>query len=244
VYNNWTFGSYVNTNSFYHSLNPVTKLLLTVLTLISVLLINSTIKLLFLLFILLIVITFNKLSLKTIVLDIWRIKYFILFTIILNLLFGLSVDDVVCLVLKIIIILANSLILTMTTSILEITNVFNKFLYPLNKLKINVNSWSLVFSLSLCLIPMILKDSNKIINSQVSRGLNIIKNKFLRIKSILIPIFILSFRKSNNIANYLELSFFSDSTKRTNYRIVKWTIKDISVIIIYIILLIINEVKV
>ena len=95
---------------------------------------------------------------------------------------------------------------------------------------------SLSFTLALRFIPTVAQQVNEIIEAQLSRGLRLDQGNFLRrlrnYLPILIPVIILSIKRSIEVAESLEIRGVDPEVKRTSYTFLKFTKKDIAYIII------------
>ena len=139
-------------------------------------------------------------------------------------------------------------ILTLTTSPTEITYGLEKFLSPLKIIKVPVNKIALSISLALRFIPTLIDQGNKILKSQASRGVDYynsnIKDKFMAIKSMLIPMFVITLKKSDDLADTMAVRLYNVNEKRTNFRVNKWSFFDIYMVIIHVCILILIIIKI
>ncbi|WP_341266624.1 energy-coupling factor transporter transmembrane component T [Candidatus Phytoplasma fraxini] len=120
-----------------------------------------------------------------------------------------------------------NLLIIQTTSFIEINDGLEIILKPLKILKFPIEVFSLMMSLIFMSIPFLIEESQKILKAQLSRGLNfytknIIKKVYYLI-SLLIPIFILVFKKSFTLANAMETRGYVLGNKRTKLNIYKIT---------------------
>ena len=102
---------------------------------------------------------------------------------------------------------------------------------------------SLSFSLALRFIPTLSMELNDIIEAQVSRGLQLDKgNIFTRIKNyipLLIPLIVLSIKRSIEVAEALEIRGLRPGVKRTPYKTLVLSSVDYVYIIISLIIIIV-----
>ena len=92
-------------------------------------------------------------------------------------------------------------------------------------------------SIALRFIPTLLEETNRIYKAQSSRGVDFkrgnIKEKFKGIISLIIPLFVSSFAMSDDLAFALEARGYNPKAKRTQYRELRWAIKDtISIVLV------------
>ncbi|MFR0367883.1 energy-coupling factor transporter transmembrane component T family protein [Candidatus Phytoplasma palmae] len=137
---------------------------------------------------------------------------------------------------RILLLLIVNILINQTTSFIEINDGLEILLKPLKKIKFPVEIFSIMLSLIFMSIPFLLEETQKIFKAQLSRGLNFYTNNFFKkiyyLISLLIPIFILSFKKSFVLANAMESRGFvlgQERTKLANYKILK---KDYFILII------------
>ena len=234
-------GSYYPEKSIIHSINPLIKIISILILLLSIF-INSNIYIavIILLFIILISL-FAKLPYNTYLKVLYGLKYIILFTIAIYLLFNYNLLDVSVIVLRLYSIVLYTTIITMTTSHKEMTRGIEMFLYPFSLLGLNVNKVSLMLTLALRFIPTILTQADKIMKSQRSRGIDYnsyeINKKLFSLKTILLPIFILTLRRADTISDVLQLRMYDLNGTRLHLINYEIKLKDIIFLLINILIL-------
>ena len=213
-------GSYYPEKSVIHCINPLIKIISTLILIVSVF-INSNIY--FALSILLFLIAISliaKLPYNIYLKVLYGLKYIILFTIIIYLLFNYEVIDTIVIVLRLYSIVLYTTIITMTTTHKEMTRAIEIFLSPLRFFKIQVNKISLMLTLALRFIPTILMQADKIMKSQRSRGIDYnsyeLSKKFFSLKTILLPIFILTLKRADQVSDILQLRLYDLNSTRTH----------------------------
>jgi len=136
---------------------------------------------------------------------------------------------------RLIIIVTLSTILTLTTKPTDLNLGLEKILKPLNLIKINSEEIALIISIALRYIPTLLDEANKIMLAQASRGVDFsegkIKDKVMQIISLLVPMFIISFNRSDDLANAMEARSFVPGRPRTRIHILSWENRDTVVIV-------------
>jgi energy-coupling factor transport system permease protein len=77
----------------------------------------------------------------------------------------------------------------------------------------------MLISLTLRFIPTLVGESKKIMNAQASRGVDFnegkLKDKVNQIISLLIPMFVISFKRAEDLANAMEVRGYIVGAKRT-----------------------------
>ncbi len=222
------FIKYYNTKSLIHDMNPLYKIICTLIFTLLIIMSNN----IFITISLLIFLSF-LIILSNVPIDLYlkNLKYslsIIIFIIIINLIFNISILNTIAQILKLILFILYSNLLIYTTKPNDLTYGLEKLFNPLRITGIPVKSLALSISLSIRFIPIIFKEGNKVLKSQISRGLNFdgsIKEKIDKIISVIIPIFVLSLKRSDELANALELRFYKPEGKRTKYK--EYEIKEI-----------------
>jgi len=136
---------------------------------------------------------------------------------------------------RLIIIVTLSTILTLTTKPTDLNLGLEKILKPLNLVKINSEEIALIISIALRYIPTLLDEANKIMLAQASRGVDFsegkLKDKVMQIISLLVPMFIISFKRSDDLANAMGARSFIPGRERTRIHILSWQQRDSLVIL-------------
>ena len=156
---------------------------------------------------------------------------------IINLIVGSNLSVTIITLLRLIYVLLYTSILTLTTPPTEITYGLEKLFLPLKLIGIPVNKMALSISLALRFIPTIIDQGNKIIKSQASRGIDYynsnLKGKILAIKSLIIPMFALSIKKADDLADSMEVRLYNVNSKRINFRQNKWHFYDTFLVLMH-----------
>ena len=144
-------------------------------------------------------------------------------------------------VLRLVNMFALTLILTSTTKPMELTNALEWFLTPFKIFKLPVHEISMTLSLALRFIPTLLDETNRIIKAQASRGVDFERGgvfaKFKAIISLIIPLFVSAFQRSEELSNAMEARGYNPIAKRTKYNKLHWTYRDTIAILVVTLLL-------
>ncbi len=255
---NIIIGQYVKTDSFVHSLDPRTKIMLNIIYIFGVFLSNSIIQYLAY-FLLVVVVSFlSNMRIYYLFKAIKTISMFIVFTYIFNV-FLIREGNVVLSIgflkiydkalisslfmsFRVIFMIIGSTILTLTTSPTELTDGFESLMRPLKKLKVPVGEISLMISIALRFIPTLLDETNKIIKAQKSRGVDFesggIINRVKSIIPILVPLFTNSFRRADELAIAMESRCYCDSESRFKFRELKFSKKDFISLVLFMLVIV------
>ena len=138
-------------------------------------------------------------------------------------------------VLRILMLIACTLLLTYTTSPILLTDGLEKLLRPLKKLNFPVHELSMMMSIALRFIPTLIQETDKIISAQKARGAafdsgNLIQ-KAKALIPILIPLFISSFRRAEELAIAMECRCYHGDEGRTSLRQLRYAGRDYGLIV-------------
>ena len=123
-----------------------------------------------------------------------------------------------------------SSVLTFTTSPMDLKNGLESLMKPLKVIKVPVSEIAMMISLVLRFIPTLLEETSKIIKAQASRGADFneagLRQKMKQIISLLVPMFVVSFKRADDLANAMESRGYVIGEKRTSIDVMKLTFKD------------------
>lgn len=127
-------------------------------------------------------------------------------------------------------------LLTFTTMTTDLNYGIEALLKPLKIVKVPVDMIAMMLSLTLRYIPTLLIETEKIMKAQASRGVDFkestFKEKISQIISLLIPVFVISFKRSEDLGNAMEVRGYVIGAKRTRIDEYIISLKDILTIII------------
>ncbi|MCK5743157.1 MAG: energy-coupling factor transporter transmembrane protein EcfT [Caldisericia bacterium] len=128
-------------------------------------------------------------------------------------------------VLRLITLVSVSVILTFATSPLELTFAMEAFMTPLKWVRFPVSEVALMMSIALRFIPTLLSEADKIVKAQSSRGADFGSGGLItRAKAfipVIIPLFVSSFRRAEELAQAMESRCFITGGKRGRLHVVK-----------------------
>ncbi|MFT8319527.1 MAG: energy-coupling factor transporter transmembrane component T [Bacillus sp. (in: firmicutes)] len=127
-------------------------------------------------------------------------------------------------------------LLTLTTTPIELTDAIETLLGPLKKFKLPVHELALMMSISLRFIPTLMDETEKIMKAQIARGVEFssgsIKNRIKAIIPLLIPLFVNSFKRAEELAIAMEARGYQGGEGRTKYRQLIWKTVDTVMLIL------------
>lgn len=240
--NNITFGRYYLKDSVVHKLNPILKILSLIIMIISIFFIDSYVDIIMLGSYLILSMVYSDISIKMYLKNILGIRIFLIFILIIDLIFFTGISKIIFDLFKIIFIIMYSSILTYTTVITELTYGIEELLRPLGKI-IPVSDIAMSISLSIRYIPSLTEEASRIIKAQKMRGVSFesknIKEKITSICGILMPMFAMSIKKSQKLADIMDIRLYNYGRTKTNYRSNKWKKIDTLLLIFNVVILII-----
>lgn len=132
-------------------------------------------------------------------------------------------------------------LLTFTTMTTDLNYGIESLLRPFKIVKLPVDLIAMMLSLTLRYIPTLLGETEKIMKAQASRGVDFKESKFkdkvIQIISLLIPIFVISFKRSEDLGNAMEVRGYVIGAKRTRIDLYQIGIVDILSLIFVILFL-------
>ena len=112
--------------------------------------------------------------------------------------------------------------LTYTTSPISLTDGLELLLNPLKKIKVPVHELSMMMCIALRFIPTLIEETDKIMSAQKARGADFETGSLLqRAKAlipILVPLFISSFRRADELAVAMECRCYHGGEGRTRMK--------------------------
>ncbi len=132
-------------------------------------------------------------------------------------------------------------LLTFTTMTTDLNYGIEALLKPLKIIKVPVDMIAMMLSLTLRYIPTLLIETEKIMKAQASRGVDFkestFKEKISQVISLLIPVFVISFKRSEDLGNAMEVRGYIIGAKRTRIDEYIISFKDIITVVLSIVIL-------
>lgn len=142
-----------------------------------------------------------------------------------------GVEMSIFVVVRLLIIITLTTVLTLTTKPTDLTQGLESLMHPLRKIGFNSQDFALIISISLRYIPTIFDEAQKIMSAQASRGADFsegkLKDKLKQIISLLVPMFIIAFMRSEELADAMESRNFVPGQRRTRIHTLSFTMVDV-----------------
>ena len=245
-----TLGQYFPGNSLLHRFDPRSKIIFTVLFIAAIFLCKGLVSYGITLLILLMMIGISKVQPRVFLKGMKPVVFIVVCTAILNLFYTsgtvlwswgiLKITEegiwkAGFMVLRILMLIACTLLLTYTTSPILLTDGLEKLLRPLKKLNFPVHELSMMMSIALRFIPTLIQETDKIISAPKARGADFDSGNLIQkakaLIPILIPLFISSFRRAEELAIAMECRCYHGDEGRTSLRQLRYAGRDYGLIV-------------
>ncbi len=141
-----------------------------------------------------------------------------------------GVETAVLIILRIFVLIIISSVLTLTTKPTDLNNGLEWILKPLELIKIKTSILAMMISIALRFIPTLFNETHKILRAQASRGVDFkegtIKEKIVQIVSLLIPMFVMAFKRAEDLADAMEARGYIPGAKRTKLALMVFKARD------------------
>ena len=247
-----TLGQYIPGNSVLHRLDPRTKIILTFLYMAGLFAIGNLPGFFLAGIALCTMIRIAEIPVSFILKSIKPLYIFVIFTAVLNIFmtdgtylvhygwFHISAEGIyttVILSLRLIFLVSGSSLLTYTTSPIVLTDGIESLLKPLEKLRFPAHELAMMMTIALRFIPTIIEETDKIIKAQTARGADFdtggLVKKAKAMIPLLIPLFISSFRRADELALAMECRGYHGGKGRTKLKQLRFTKTDIVAFILF-----------
>ncbi len=242
--NDITFGQYFPINSIIHKIDPRTKIVMLIAVMSVLLFFTSNFYALFtcLTFAVLVIIL-SKIPLLMYLKNLKAILPIIIFTAVINSLYVKTgevifdkwifhittggVSKAVFMALRVCLLILFSSVLTYTVTPNDLTEALERLCSPLRFIGLGsaVHIIAMMMTIALRFIPILIEETNKIMNAQRSRGADLESGSIIqRIKAlipILIPLFVMSVRRSYELAEAMECRCYNGGVGRQRMKQMK-----------------------
>lgn len=245
------FGRYVPGDSILHKMDPRSKLIIIFLFVIVVFIANNVLTYGVLAAYTLLMVGLSKIPPRFLYGGLKPVLLLVLFTFLLHIFMTKEGDIIfelgwlkvyeeglrqgIFISLRFLLLILITSLLTLTTTPIEITDGLETLLNPLKKFKFPVHELALMMSISLRFIPTLMQETDKIMKAQTARGVEYnsgpVKERIKAIVPLLIPLFISSFKRAEELAVAMEARGYQGGEGRTKYRQLTWGMADTAMIL-------------
>jgi len=244
---NISLGQYLPGNSVVHRLDPRTKIFLMAIY-IAIVFVVKTLPVFVLPVVLLVAIfAFAQVPASYFFSSLKPMKWLLVFMFVINLfatqgttvwfewkfikLTQEAVEQAVYITLRLVLLVAGTSILTLTTSPIALTDGLEKLMSPLRKLHFPAHELAMMMTIALRFIPTLMEETDRIQKAQMARGADFESgNIFQRAKSmipVLVPLFVSAFRRADELAMAMESRCYHGGEGRTRMRELHFHARDL-----------------
>lgn len=241
-----TLGQFFPGNSVVHRMDPRTKLLFLVVYIVALFMAGSWLSYGLVFLFLVTTIAISRIPLKSLLRGLKPLVVILLFTAVLNLFFtggktvwaefwGIQITKegvlrAVFMVLRIMMLVTGTFLLTYTTSPIALTDGLESLLSPLKKIKVPVHELAMMMCIALRFVPTLIEETDKIMSAQKARGADFENGNLIRrvkaLVPVLVPLFISAFRRADELATAMECRCYHGGEGRTKMKLLRYKRRD------------------
>ena len=246
----FALGRYVPGDSWLHRLDPRLKILSTILLMVCVFLNYSSWTMRYammgvMFLIISVLLWMTKMSFRSVLSSLRHLWFMVVFVLIIYILMPSTVHvlplawdlngwvvywdsfaEAGRILLRLVMMVELTLILTASTKPLDLTYALEWYLTPLKVFHFPSAEVAMTISIALRFIPTLLEDTNRVMKAQSSRGVDFehgsLWKRLMGVTSLVIPLFVSSFMRSEELANAMECRGYDPRAKRTRYHILRF----------------------
>lgn len=237
-----TLGQFFPGNSFLHKADPRIKLVILVVYMVFVLLASNMASLGLVLLTTLALALCSEIRFSVLLRSLKPVMFILMFTGVINLFFTggetplidwyfieiypEGIRTAVFMMVRLVCLVGgSSILLSYTTSPLALTDAIESLFGPLKKIHVPVHEFAMMMTIALRFIPTLLEETDKIISAQKARGADFESGNLLQkakaLIPILIPLFVSSFRRADELAEAMECRCYRGGKGRTKLNVLK-----------------------
>lgn len=248
------FGRYIPGDSLIHRLDPRAKLIGAMSFIAIIFLANNFITYALLSIFVYIGLKLSGIRLSFFINGVKPLIWLILFTVLLQVLFTagstilfrfgpivISKEGLingVFIAVRFVLIIFISTLLTLTTMPLSLTDAIEFILKPFRVVKLPVHEIALMLSIALRFVPTLMDETEKIMNAQRARGIEFgegnLYNQMKAIVPMLIPLFVSSFNRADELATAMEARGYRGGEGRSKFRQLEWHPRDTNLLLSFV----------
>ena len=244
-----TLGQYFPGDTIVHRLDPRTKIILVLFYIIALFTADSWVSYGLVLVVSVICQSLSRIRAKNLFKGLKPMLVIITLTAVLNIFYTTGtpvlpgwiitwegIARAVKMVLRIVLLITGTFLLTYTTSPIALTDGLEILLNPLKKLKVPIHEMTMMMSMALRFIPTLIEETDKIMSAQRARGADFETGSLVRrakaLIPVLVPLFVSSFRRADELAVAMECRCYHGGEGRTRMKQLKMTSADITALIL------------
>ena len=241
-----TLGQFFPGDTPIHKLDPRTKLLCVILYIVALFNAKGPLTYGIMIAVLAVCILVSRVEWRALTRGLKPVYFIVAFTAIMNMFFtsGTPVADVwllrhitwegiisaVQMVLRIVMLIMGTFLMTYTTSPIALTDGLEHLLSPLKKLRFPVHELAMMMSIALRFIPTLIEETDKIMSAQKARGADFESGNLIQkakaLVPVLVPLFVSSFRRADELAVAMECRCYHGGEGRTRLHVLHFASRD------------------
>lgn len=225
------FGHFINNGSLVARLDPRTKLLGALLLIICLTIISSPLAFAVCLVFCFVLQYASRISLLYIARSLRPFALFLLITFVIEVLFYVPTPGTAQLwrwwilaiswrgiivsmltIIRVLFLYYLTTMLTLTTSLVDLTDGLEVLLSPLQKLKIPINAFIMILVIAFKFVPIFVEEIERLIKAQTARGMNFgegnLVRRVLKVAALLMPLFVSGFKRVKTLSMAMEARCF------------------------------------
>ena len=240
-----TIGQYYDVDSVVHKLDPRTKIIATVVYIVSLFCVKNILGFVLAGVGLLIAVKLARIPLRFILRGLKTVMILLMFTVVLNIFLvkgtpifqwhfiSISREGIytaVFMAARLVLLIIGCSMMTLTTTPIQLTDGIERLLRPLKKIKVPVHDIAMMMSIALRFIPILMEETDKIMKAQTARGADFesggLVQKAKSLIPVLVPLFISAFRRADELATAMEARCYRGDEGRTRMKELKYRTRD------------------
>ncbi|MGO1581114.1 MAG: energy-coupling factor transporter transmembrane component T family protein [Peptoniphilaceae bacterium] len=232
-----TVGQYYPGNSVVHKLDPRMKIIVMLIFIISLFFVETYLPYLVIFIYIITTIKISKVPFKFVLNGLKPLKWIVIITFIINIFFipgetlynigaftitKEGLETAIKMAIRLIFLVVGTSMLTFTTSPIEMTDGIEELLKPFKKIGVPSHEIAMMMTIALRFIPTLVEETDKIMKAQMARGADFesgnIMNRAKNLVPLLVPLFINSFRRADELATAMEARCYRGGEGRTKFK--------------------------
>ncbi len=232
-----TLGQFFPGESVIHKSDPRIKIVLTIVYIVALFLARGPVSYLVMFACLACAIAASGIRVRILLRGMKPLLFIMIFTAVLNVFYTSGqvlwswwilritregIINAVYMVLRIMMLITGTFLLTYTTSPIMLTDAIERLLGPLKKIRVPVHELAMMMTIALRFIPTLIEETDKIMSAQRARGADFETGNLLRrakaMIPLLVPLFISAFRRADELAVAMECRCYHGGEGRTRLR--------------------------
>ena len=217
-------GQYIPADSFVHSLDPRVKIIVTIIAMIAIFMLHTAPAFALCGLFIFLLSRLARLPFRLVAASSRPVLIFGIEATAEGALLGLAMA------LRLIYLVMFASLLTFTTTPAKISDGLEGLLSPLKRLGLPAHDIAMMITIALRFIPTLFEETSRIIKAQKSRGADFESGGLMRraraYVPVLIPLFVIVFKRAENLAVAMEARGYAGGEGRTRMRPLRWRRSD------------------